>query len=467
MPKKKTTEQFIAEARAVHGAKYDYSKTEYISSQHKVCIICPNHGEFWQKANGHLRGQGCPSCSGTKRRTREEFIQQAKAIHGDKYIYDKVVYVNDSTKVTIVCPKHGDFQITPDRLIHSKQGCKQCGLERRGEQSRMSQQEFIQRATAIHAGKYTYGKVKYIESHSKVIITCPIHGDFTQRAYQHLNGHGCPKCGREAANEKERVSTEEFITRAKASHTIAYDYSHVVMTGMHDPVYIICPEHGGFWQEPVSHLQGCDCPQCAYKEISRKKTKSQEQFIEDARKVHGDRYDYSETVYVNALKKVAIRCKRHDRIFWQKPNAHLNGNGCPICQQSHLENDVMRLLRFHSIEFEVEKTFDWLVYKGPLFLDFFLPEYSIAIECQGEQHFSASDYYGGAEAFALTKKRDRQKERLCEKHGIKMLYFSNLGIDYPYTVIEGLDSLLMAIQNRGKVNNSNLWKTPELPFTFD
>lgn len=467
MPKKKSLEQFIAEARVVHGDKYDYSKVVYTNSQTKVCIICPIHGEFWQRPGNHVLGQGCPACAGTKKRTREEFIQQARALHGDKYNYDKVVYVNDATKVTLVCPKHGDFLITPDSHIHSKQGCKKCAHERIGELSRLSQEEFIKKATVIHSGKYLYDKVHYTESHSKVVITCPIHGDFKQLAYQHLNGHGCPKCGREAANEKERVSLEEFLERAKVCHSIQYDYSHVVLTGMHDPIYIVCPEHGGFWQEPVSHLQGCDCPQCAHKVISQKKTKSQEQFIADAIKIHGDKYDYSETVYVNALKKVAIRCKRHDRIFWQKPNAHLNGNGCPLCSQSHLENDVMKLLRFHAIEFEVEKSFDWLVYKGPLFLDFFLPEYSIAIECQGEQHFRACDYYGGPDAYALTKRRDEQKKRLCEKHGINVLYFSNLGIEYPYPVIEGLDGLLKAIRKRGLVDNSILWKTPELPFVFD
>lgn len=150
------------------------------------------------------------------------------------------------------------------------------------------------------------------------------------------------------------------------------------------------------------------------------------------------------------------------RSTWQKPNAHLNGNGCPICAQSRLESDVLRMLRFQKIPFDVEKSFDWLVYKGNLFLDFFLPEYSIAIECQGEQHFHACDYYGGESAYRLTKQRDERKRRLCEEHGIKVLYYSDLGFRSSYEVIASLDILLKAIKDRGIIEDRSLWQEPSL-----
>lgn len=467
MPKKKSQSEFLADARKVHGDKYDYSQVVYKGSQVEICIVCKKHGPFLQKPADHLQGKGCPTCSGHKKRTKEEFIAQAKKVHGDKYGFDKVVYVNDRTKVTLTCPIHGDFQITPTSLIHGKHGCKLCAHERIGKQARLTQEEFVKRATEIHHGKYRYDKVVYRDSHTKVIITCPIHGDFEQFAYHHLNGHGCWKCGQEEGGLKGRISLEEFIERAKATHTINYDYSQVELKGLNEPVYIICPDHGGFWQLASTHLNGHNCPRCGYKENSRKRTKSLEKFIEDARRVHGDKYDYSDTVYVNAKQKLAIRCKVHNMVFLQKPNAHLNGNGCPICAQSHLEAEVLRLLRSQGIRFEVEKAFDWLVYRGNMFLDFFLADYSIAIECQGEQHFHVSDYYGGISAFRQTKKRDEKKRLLCEQHGIKVLYFSNLGIHYPYDVIEDPEVLLSAIHSRGLLDNSDLWRTPELPFDFD
>lgn len=462
MPRKKTTAQFIADARKVHGDRYDYSKVDYQGSAIKVCIVCRDHGDFMQKPNSHLMGQGCPTCGGHKKRTRESFIAQARLVHGDLYSYDEVDYKNDSTKVVVTCPIHGDFLITPDAHIHSRQGCKQCSQEKRGLDSRMSQEEFIKRATEKHAGKYSYDKVVYRDSHTRVIITCPIHGDFKQLPYQHLNGSGCKKCATALTKEKESVSLEEFIDRAKACHTIQYDYSKVVLNGVQSIVRIICPIHGEFKQRACTHLRGHDCPKCGYAQNAIKRTKPLEKFIEDAIRVHGDKYDYSQTVYIGAKKKVAIRCKKHNMVFWQKPNAHLNGNGCPICAQSRLESDVLRMLRFQKILFDVEKSFDWLVYKGNLFLDFFLPEYSIAIECQGEQHFHACDYYGGESAYRLTKQRDERKRRLCEEHGIKVLYYSDLGFRSSYEVIASLDILLKAIKDRGIIEDRSLWQEPSL-----
>ena len=294
-------------------------------------------------------------CSMPKKKTTEEFIADARKVHGDQYQYDKVVYVNDRTKVIVTCPTHGDFLITPDAHIHSKQGCKQCAIERRGELSRLTQEEFIRRATEKHSGKYLYDKVVYRDSHTKVIITCPIHGDFEQLPYHHLNGHGCKECATALIKEKESVTLEEFITRARACHTIQYDYSKVELKGMQSDVRIICPFHGEFKQRACTHLRGHDCPKCGYIQNADKRRKPLEKFIEEAIKVHGDKYDYSETVYVSAKQKVAIRCKKHNFVFMQKPNAHLNGNGCPICSQSHLEEDVRRFLKSQGFVFEVEK----------------------------------------------------------------------------------------------------------------
>ena len=92
MSKKKTTEEFIKEAKEKHGNKYDYSKVEYINNHTKVCIICPEHGEFWQFPQDHLKGRGCICCAGVKKLTTSDFIEQAKKIHGDKYDYSKVIY---------------------------------------------------------------------------------------------------------------------------------------------------------------------------------------------------------------------------------------------------------------------------------------------------------------------------------------------------------------------------------------
>ena len=106
---KTNTENFINKSKQVHGDKYDYSKVEYVNNSTKVCIICPEHGEFWQTPNSHLSGNGCPKCYGNKKLTTEEYVSECKKIHNNKYSYDKTIYVNKRSKIIITCPIHGDF----------------------------------------------------------------------------------------------------------------------------------------------------------------------------------------------------------------------------------------------------------------------------------------------------------------------------------------------------------------------
>lgn len=148
----------------------------------------------------HLRTNGCQKCtyetfSKTRRKTKEQFIKESKTVHGDKYDYSKVDYVNGETEVIIICPVHGEFVQKPsDHLIH---GCNKCGIEKVGKANRKNQDVFIKEAIIVHGNKYDYSKVNYATSDSKVIIICPKHGEFEQRPHNHLNGQGCKKCADE------------------------------------------------------------------------------------------------------------------------------------------------------------------------------------------------------------------------------------------------------------------------------
>jgi len=127
-----TTNQFIANAIRIHGNNYDYSKVYYENSRTKIVIICHEHGEFWQTPNHHINNkQGCPKCSHEKshenqKKTRGQFIQDAIKIHGDKYDYSRVDYINAHTKVSINCPLHGMFLQKPMHHLQQKQGCPKC-----------------------------------------------------------------------------------------------------------------------------------------------------------------------------------------------------------------------------------------------------------------------------------------------------------------------------------------------------
>ena len=436
MPKKKTREEFIKEATEKHDGKYDYSKVNYVNSKTKVCIICPEHGEFEQPPKSHLKGCGCQKCSGNCVPTKEEFIKKAREAHGDKYDYSKVEYKNNHTKVCIICPEHGEFWQTP--YVHKQgSGCSTCANEANGERCRSSKEEFIKNARKKHGDKYDYTKVSYVNSTINVCIICPKHGEFEQMPKIHLKGCGCPKCSSNYIPTKE-----EWIASSREVHGDKYDYSKVNYVGALTKVCIICPKHGEFWQKPSIHLSGCGCPKCGIEKVRESLSSSKEDFIKKACKAHGDKYDYSKVEYVNSTTKVCIKCPIHGQ-FEQTPHDHLRGHGCPKCNLSHLERDVMDYLDEHRITYDYQKRFDWL---GRQSLDFYLPDYNVGIECQGRQHFFSVEWFGGEDSLIECQKRDRRKFKRCDKHGIKLLYYSNLGIEYPHTVFEDLNLLFEEIK---------------------
>lgn len=339
-------------------------------------------------------------------------IEKAQRIHNWKYDYTKAKYYRWNVPLTIICPIHGEFVQTLHNHLQG-QGCPKCGKISASEKIRCSQEDFIEKAKKAHGEKYDYRNVRYINNHTKVCIICPEHGEFWQLPSNHLNGCGCPRC-----SGKARKSTEEFVSDAKKVHGNKYDYSKVEYINNSTKVCIICPEHGEFWQTPNKHLRGDGCPICRVN-----KKMSQNDFIERAKRIHGDAYDYSKTEYVNERTKVRIICPEHGE-FWQSPISHMKGAGCPKCKRrkSFIERFVERVLSEAGVEFESEKEFDWLKYKAPMRIDFYLPKYSIAIECQGEQHIKPVEFFGGEKELEYVQRRDRKKKKLCEEHNIKMIY---------------------------------------------
>ena len=191
---KLTKEGFIERAEKVHGNKYDYSKVEYINGNTPVCITCPKHGEFWQRPGNHLSGANCPECANRLKNTTNNFIKKARKVHGDKYDYSKVICNNSHDIITIICPIHGEFkQRVIDHL--SGNGCQECGKQLVwNNRGRITTEEWIEKARKVHGDKYDYSKVVYTKNRDKVCIVCPKHGEFWQKANCHLNGNGCPKC---------------------------------------------------------------------------------------------------------------------------------------------------------------------------------------------------------------------------------------------------------------------------------
>lgn len=195
---RKSTKDFIEKSKQVHGEKYDYSKVEYVNNKSKVCIICPEHGEFWQVAGKHCNAKrGCPVCSNRNRGARlskEDVLERFRNMHGSFYEYPKFDYDKSEQEIEIICPKHGNFTQTIAAHITGK-GCRKCGVEKSANaRTKNSTEWFVEEAKTVHGDKYDYSKSEYTGVNEKATIICPLHGEFEQAVYAHLKGHGCKEC---------------------------------------------------------------------------------------------------------------------------------------------------------------------------------------------------------------------------------------------------------------------------------
>jgi len=254
MSKKSTTFSFIKNAMNIHNNKYDYSLVEYLNAKTKVKIICEKHGKFIQNPQKHLTGQGCPKCSG-KNKTTISFIMEAKTKHNNKYDYSLANYINNKTKIQIICSKHGIFEQTPGNHLYG-QCCPKCSLLYK-KTYKKNNEKFIYDAKIKHGNKYDYSMVDYLTNSDKIKINCVIHGTFEQTPIKHISGHGCPKCS------GKNKTTNEIISEFNLIHKNKYDYSLVDYKKSKKKVKIVCSIHGIFEQSYEVHIKGSGCPNCA------------------------------------------------------------------------------------------------------------------------------------------------------------------------------------------------------------
>lgn len=485
--------EFIENANKIHGNKYDYSKVIYEHCNKEVCIICPEHGEFWQKPAIHLNSCGCPKCGQINSQqknllTIDDFISKAQTIHGDKYDYTKVIYQNWDTEVMIICPEHGEFLQKPAQHLRGA-GCKKCHIEKQrllNEDNfktfmiqkfgdiidfsemvyknlgtpvilidKSSNKRIIKTPQQFKNAKVLYqrplecaNKRKKVIDYkdlflSKINLMYPERFDFSHIEYKNRN---TPIKVLDKLTNNYVIATPyqflkkdilklkgnetfNFIQKAKKIHGERYDYSKVVYKGSKIKVSIRCPEHGLFLQTPNEHLKGCGCPICAgnvkwdYKD-----------FLDIVTKKHNNKYKYDKVEFQHICDKITVTCPIHGD-FTIRGHVHLAGGGCQKCVGSSGEKIIMHFLDSNKIQYEYNKFYSWL---DNLQLDFYIPEYKLAIEVQGEQHFIETSFLGD---LSDIQKRDLKKLELCKKNGITLLYFATYAIDFPYKVYTDLEEL--------------------------
>ncbi len=298
--KKFDLESYIQKANLVWNNKYDYSKFEWKGISKKVCIICPEHGEFWQLPNNHLKGEcGCLECRGKSKEFKlldslEELKRRSIEKYGDKFDFSKAEWKGSRTPITIICPEHGEFQTLPRQFLLNKFGCPKCN----NNNLKYTTEEFIELCKKSHPNKnYDYSKVVYTHSNDKITVICPIHGEFYPVASQFLSGQNdCPKC----VIDSYRLGTEEFIRRAKEIHGDYYDYSKTEYINFNTKVKIICPKHGEFETTPGNHLKGCNCPKCARENMIPSKG---EELIKNILNKHNIKYIFQKDLTINSIAR--------------------------------------------------------------------------------------------------------------------------------------------------------------------
>ena len=219
----------------------------------------------------------------------------------------------------------------------------------------------------------------------------------------------------------KKLVTEIFIEKAKKVHGDKYDYSKVNYTGGHNKVTIICPIHGEFEQTASNHLNGQGCVKCRNEKQRFYRLLNTEKFISRAKAIHGDKYDYSKSVYVNSQTKVCIICPIHGE-FWQTANDHMYNHGCARCSDSKGEKYITSILDKFNIIYKREYTIPDQIYKFRY--DFYLPDYNLLIEFHGRQHYESIKFFGGDDSLSVQRERDMFKRELAKELKIKLVEFN-------------------------------------------
>ena len=294
---------------------------------------------------------------------------------------------------------------------------------------KLTNDQFIEKVKRVHGDKYDYSKVNYQGVRSKVTIICPKHGEFQILAGNLLKGSGCPRCA-------QVKTTKDFIEKAKEVWGDTYDYSKSTYTGSKNKIEIICPKHGSFFIRPSAHIyQQQGCRKCSIEKNSFKARSTSEEFIEKAKKIHGNRYDYSKVSYVNRVTPITIICPKHGE-FQQTPRDHLDNCGCQKCNLSKGELKVQKLIESKGINYIPQFHSKFL---GLLSYDFYLPDFKIAIEYNGKQHYIPIEYFGGNKRLLEQQQRDSRKANISSEQGIRLII---INCDNDKAEIKNLSELL-------------------------
>ncbi len=404
-----TTTEFILKAKLQHGDKYDYSESEYINNRTKVRIICPNHGPFYQNPQNHYKnGHGCPRCG------QENGYARMRASLEEFISKFKELYPNED----LIEPKtfSDNFKFSFICHKHGKFTSTPKHILTSWNCPECTTRKISERNLSKLREMYPhldYTDSKYTDRESYISVYCTKHLQyFTVHFGRHTKGQiGCPGCKTDKITATTTQSTVE-LNRIKLFNELFPKYEYVsYKDGM---VNYICPNHGLVSSRWCNARKGKGCKLCAETKFAETYKLQESEILHRFNKTHGHQYDYSEIAYKSLHEHVNIICKEHGE-FRQTPNNHINGSGCPKCNISYQHKTILSWLEQHQITYIVN---DRKII-APLELDIVCPDHKIAIEINGLYWHS----FGLGDV--IDKNRHRNKLQACVDNGFRLLQFTD------------------------------------------
>jgi|GEM_PF-378067 len=422
----------------------------------KIKTTCKNCGNKQSIGISQLlSNKGCAKCNKTNL-LKKEILEKSTKKYKNKFKYDDIHIDSIKEEIDIICNIHGKIRMSAQKHLNSNTGCSFC--EKKYFQQKKQDKNFlnfIEKTKKINKTNFLYKRENFKSFNELMIISCTKHQrNFHITPYNHLRAKygGCEECGH--SKNTPNLTIKEFKEKANDIHNLKYDYSLVKFDSKEDMIQIKCPIHGLFTQKVKYHLRGSGCKYCGYTENKRKQTKSTKQFIDEIKKIHGNRYNYSKVKYEGANKEIIVTCTIHGDFsqiaskhlngagcskcnggmtynkeffiekanevhvnkydyskvtytkgteeviiicpvhgqFKQKPEYHLSGNGCHKCRSSKAERKIIKKLKSYKIKFDHTYTIN--IENRNLYCDIFLKEYKLIIEYDGPQHFIPVPFSG-------------------------------------------------------------------------
>ena len=422
----------------------------YINAKTKITHKCKVCNKIWDSyPTNILSGCECPDCARIKiaekhKKSHVVYEKEMREVNPNIEVIGE--YVGALIKIVHKCKIcNHEWEATPSNILNGC-GCPKCCNINRGNEYRKTHEEYINEVKIKNPDIEVIGKYK--GNKIKILHRCNVcNNEWNASPSNVLKTTRCPKC----CNNRYKKTHEEYSEEVKIKNPNIKLLSKY--TGVRNPIDCECLICNNKWttNHPSILLGGSGCPECGNKKIGEKLKKTDDEYILELRTINQDIEAIDS--YVRSGIKISHRCKLCGFEWEITPSDTLRGRGCPKCKSSIGEKNISKFLNEHNIKYEHEKTFDSLkgVRNGLLSYDFYLPNYNLLIEYQGEQHFRSIEYFGGEKAFIKQQEHDKRKRKYAKLHKINLLE-----IRYDEDVNPALDKYFNNINNSNNLNSESL-----------